>query len=152
MAAANTSPIYSLTPKIGKVNLVGNIGLTTSDGVGTVGTNLFLLLTGGSNGGTFVSRIRIHAYATAAATNTAATVLRFYASTIASGATTAANTFLIQEIGVGILSAANASTALTPIEFPVNWAVPTNETILVSSHANLASNTGFQIVAISGDY
>lgn len=151
MAAPNTSPIFSLTPKIGKVNLVGNIALATSDGVGTVGTNLFLLLTGGANVGTFVSRIRIHAYATAP-TNTAATVLRFYASTVAAGTTLATNTFLIQEIGVGILAASNATTALTPIEFPVNWAVPTNETILVSSHANLAANTGFQIVAIGGDY
>jgi len=147
---ANTSPIYTLTPDLSKVNLVGNIALATSDGVGTVGTNLFLLLTGAANG-SFVSRIRIHAYATAP-TNTAATVLRFYASSVTAGPTLATNTFLFQEIGVGILAASNATTALTPIEVPVNWAVPAGETILVSSHANLAANTGFQIIAIGGDY
>ena len=150
---ANTSPIYTLTPLVGKYTLTGNIGLATSDGVGTIAATpgLYLLVTGGAQG-TYISRIRIHAYATAAATNTAATVLRFYHSTVVAGACTAADTRLFQEVGIGILAAAHSTTALTPIEFSVNYVVPSGETILISSHANLAANTGFMVLALGGSY
>lgn len=149
---SNTSPIFTLTPYVGKINLVGNIGLTASDGAGTIAATpgLFLLVTGAAQG-TLISRIHIHAYATAA-TNTAATVLRFYLSTQTSGVCTAANTFVFCEVGFGILAAANATTALTAVDIPINFVVPATEGILVSSHANLAANTGFQILAIGGSY
>jgi hypothetical protein len=148
----NTSPIFTLTPYVGKVNLTGNIGLAASDGAGTIGATpgLYLLVTGQTNG-TLISRIHIHAYATTP-TNTSATVLRFYHSTQASGVCTAANTWLIYELGLGILAAANATTALTPIDIPLNYVVPSAETILVTSHSNLAANTGFQVLAIGGSY
>jgi hypothetical protein len=152
---ANTSPIFSVTPVIGKANLISTtIGaLAASDGVGVIsgGTiTMIKLITGGANG-TLISRIRIYPYATVAATNTQATVLRFYHSTQASGNTAATNTFVFQEIAVGIIAAAHATISISPIEFPCNFVIPANDTILVSTHAALAANTGFQILAYSGD-
>jgi hypothetical protein len=151
MAAGNTSPIFTAIGVIGKVNLAGNIGIVASDGIGTVGTAHFLLATGGAQG-TYVSRIRIHAYATAAAQATGATVLRFYISTKAAGATAATDTFVFQEVGIGALSASNATVALTPIDIPCGFVLPVGITILVSSHANMAANTGFQVTLFGGDY
>src|ERR1700675_5094698 len=97
--AQNTSPIFSLVPNVSAAQLVnGTTASARSDGVGTIGTDLLKAFTAGANG-SFISRARISAYATTPTTETA-TIIRLFLSTQASGATTAANTFLIQELGV----------------------------------------------------
>jgi hypothetical protein len=148
--AQNTLPVFSLVPNIGDCQLTGNIASAKSDGTGTIGTDIFLAFTAGANGA-YVSRARINAYATTPTTTTA-TVIRLFLSTQSSGATTAANTQLIQELAVGAMGAANATGALMPLEVLLNFAVPAGMTVLASIHANLAANSGFQVVIIGGDY
>ena len=148
--AQNTLPVFSLVPNIGDCQLTGNIASAKSDGTGTIGTDIFLAFTAGANGA-YVSRVRIYAYATTPTTMTAS-VIRLFLSTQSSGATTAADTQVIQEIAVGALTAANASNAVMPLEVVLNIAIPASMTVLASIHANLAANTGWQIVVIGGDF
>ena len=75
--AANTSPIYSLTPNISGAEIT--TANTNSDGTGTIGNNIFKVYTAGTNG-SYVSVIRWSAVATVATTATTATVGRLFIS------------------------------------------------------------------------
>lgn len=150
--AANTTPIFGLTGVLGTTRITAqqaNAG--RSDGGGTVGTDVFKAATGGTNG-TFVKEIRVKAAATAAATNTTATSIRVYASTVGSGATTSADTKLIGEFAIPVVSAANISAPSPDFCFPVNFVVPSGSFLHVGSGAALAANTEFHATAIGMDY
>lgn len=150
MAAPNTEAIFTKTPVVGTTRITA--ANARNDGNGTIGTDMFLLLTAGANGGTFVPFVKAKAAATAAGTSTAATVIRLYLSTQSSGATTSANTKFIGEVPVPIVSAAN-STGVTPdFVIPVGFAVPTGSSLLVSSHVAPAASTEYHVIAPGGDY
>jgi len=148
--AANTSPIYSLTPNISGV--APTAANTNSDGTGTIGTNLFKAYTAGANG-SYVSVIRWSAVGTAASTNTNATVGRIFISSVTSGTTSPGNNiWLLAEYALALQSADNAATATFFIEVPVYKALPAGWTILVTNHATPAANTAWQAVVYGGDY
>lgn len=149
--AQNTSPIFSLVPKIGFGTLTGNIAHARSDGVGTIGTDIFLMFTADATDGSYVSKLRISAAATTPTTMTAS-VIKIYISSVTSGATTAANTVLFQEISTAAIPAANASNATNYYEIPCDFALPASYTILAAIHANMAANTRYQILTFAGDY
>lgn len=147
----NTNPIYSLVPVVSFGTITGNVGLTRSDGVGTIGTDIFLLFTAHATDGSFVSKIRISAAATTPTTMTAS-VIRFYISTVGSGATTAANTVLYAEVAVAALAAANTSNATNFYEVPFNVPLAAGQYIHASIDDNLAANTRWQFLTFAGDY
>jgi hypothetical protein len=149
--AQNTHPIYSLIPVVSFGTLTGNIGLTRSDGVGTIGTDMFKVFTADATDGSFVSKLRISA-AASASTSMTASVIRIYISSITSGATTAADTMLYAEVAVAALAAAHTSNATNFYEVPFNVALAPSQTILVSIDDNLATNTRWQILVFAGDY
>src|ERR1041385_2452304 len=97
--AANTAPIFSLTPNVSSVTLTTTAANTSSAGGGTVATDIFKVFTTGANG-SFVQKIRFMSVASAANTTGVATTLRVFISSVGSGATSAADTFLIGEISV----------------------------------------------------
>lgn len=146
--AANTSPIFTLTPNVGSVLVTA--ANTSSQGGGTVGTDIFLAFTAGANG-SYIDRIRWIPTATAATTTTA-TVGRAFLSTIASGATTSANTKLWEERTLAAIAADNASTAVVWYDTPLGFFIPATTTILVTNHAAPAANTAWRAVVIGGDY
>jgi hypothetical protein len=149
--AANTSPIYSLTPNIGDTNILTTSTMTRSDGVGTIGTNLFLVFTAGLDG-SFVQRVRFIPVSSAAAVNSVATTLRVFLSSLNVGTTTTSDTFLIAEISVPAISTANATSAATYYEIPLNIAVPTGHYILVSQHVAQTTNQNWQAMVFGGNY
>lgn len=149
--AQNTNPIYSLIPGVAFGTLTGNVGLTRSDGVGTVATDIFLMFTADATDGSFVSKVRISAAATTS-TAMAASVIRLYISSIAAGATTAANTVLYVEVAVAALAAAHTSNATNFYEVPFNIALGPSQTILASIDDNLTANTRWQFLTFYGDY
>lgn len=150
MTAPNTNPVFSLTPNNGKAAVTA--ACTKSDGTGTIGTDLFLLLTAGAQG-TWVSKVRLNSVATSAATSTTATVARLFISTKTSGATTGGtDTFLLAEVTLPSVPADSSSAPTSPIEIPLNIALKAGETLLVSNHATPASNTSQHAVAFAGDY
>lgn len=150
-AVQNTSPIYTQVPFVSSGTITGNVGLTRSDGVGTIGTDIFKIFQADATDGSFVSKVRISAAATASASMTAS-VIRLYISSITSGATTADNTGLYQEISVAALAAAHTSNATNFYEIVFNVALPPSYTILASIDDNLTANTRWHFLTFGGHY
>lgn len=150
-AVQNTNPIYTSTSSLSFGTLTGNIGLTRSDGVGTIGTDIFKMFTADATDGSFVSKVRISPAATTS-TSMTASVIRLYISSIQSGATTAANTVVYQEIAVAALAAAHTSNSVNYYEIVFNTFIPAGYTILASIDDNLAANTRWQFITFASDY
>lgn len=148
---ANTSAIFGLTPNVGAVQF-GSAALTKSDGSATaIGTDIFKALTAGANGA-YVEKIRLSPVATVAATATSGTVHRIYVSSVTSGATTNANTFLIAEVAASSQTADQTTSATFYIELPLNIKLNANWTLLVSTHIINAANTNWTAVAFGMDF
>lgn len=151
--AVNNDPLLAGKPNNGNaVWLPATTANTKSDGTGTIGTDMLLLLTADTTYGTFVQKVRLSAQAGTAATATTATVARIYISTISSGATTNANTTLYAEVACASQTADQTTTATAPIEIPLGIALAAGETLLFSMHHAAAANTSWGITAIGGDY
>jgi hypothetical protein len=150
--AANTTPIFPLTPNISAVQF-GATALTKSDGsaVTGIGTDIFKAFTAGA-AGSFVERIRISPVATAAATATAATVHRIYVSSKTTGNTANTDTFLIQEIGAAAQTADHSTNGTFFFDIPLNFKLPANWTILVSTHVVNNGSTNWTAVVFAMDY
>lgn len=156
---ANTSPIFSLTPNVGTALIATTSAQVKSDGTcGGSGTDLmYCVFISGANG-SFLQRIRFNVVANAAATNSVATTLRVYLSTVstaigaAAGATTNANTFLLAEISVPIISSSHSTNATNFFEVPLNIAIPTGRYIMVSQHIAQTTNQAWNAKAFGGDY
>ena len=146
---ANTSPIFGLTPNVTGVVITTASTNTSSTGTGTVATNMFRAFTAGANG-SYIQKIRFMSTATAP-NNSVATTLRIFISSIASGATTAADTSLSGEIAVPIIATDNATNSTNFYDFPLNIAIPTNNYIYVSQHT-AQTNTQWIAVAFGSDY
>jgi hypothetical protein len=150
----NTSPIFTLTPKItGQTILSTLTANANSDGTGNLtSTPTMVLLFTASASGSFVSKIRISAAGTTSVAMEA-TVISIYISSITSGATTNANTFLFAEISTAAITAASATVATNYYEIPVNLALQANQTILASIRAVPAANTHeWVLLTFAGDY
>src|SRR5437588_11389000 len=116
--AANTSPIFALTPNVGRaVLLPATTANTKSDGTGTIATDMLVAFTAGTNG-SLVYSIRFTPVASVAATATTATTLRAFESTQASGATTNANTSNLAEVAAAAQTADHSTNAIFFIEMP----------------------------------
>ncbi len=150
--AANTVPIFTEAPILGKAIWTNSSTANTrSDGNGTVGTSMVLLVSGGADG-TFVNRVRFMPTATTAATATTATVIRVYLSTVNSGGTTSADTVLVAELGAPSQTAASATVAVTPLDLSLGFGIPSGWYLLVSMHHVAAANTVWEMTAYGGDY
>ena len=146
---ANTNPIYPLTPRVRGVAITA--ANTRSDGVGTIGTDLFLVGTVGADAA-FLRFIEFWPTASVAATSTTATVARAFTSEVSSGTTTVAKTNPLGELPLTSQSAANSTTAVTPVVLQINKQIEAGDSILVSNHAAPAANTQWKAVAYWGDY
>ena len=101
--------------------------------------------------GSFIQRVRFIATATAP-TTTGATVARVFISSVGSGATTSANTFLFQEISLVAIAAASASTAAQPIDIVLGFGIDPGFTILVTNHTAPVVNSAWRAIVIGGHY
>lgn len=157
--AANTAPIFTLTPNVSGVKIGTTSAQVKSDGTSAgSGTDLMYSVWASGTNGSFLQKIRFMPVASAAAVNSVATVLRIYISTVntavgtAAGATTNANTMLLAEISVPIINASNSTQAANFIEVPLNIPVPTGRWILISQHIAQTTNQNWQGEAFGGDY
>lgn len=148
---ANTKPIFSAVPILGanKITAANTNGL----GSGTIGTDISRLLAP-STDGTYVSRILLTAAASAANTNTVATIFRAFISTISGNNATigGTDTFLIGECYMPIVSADSSTAQTSPYFIPVGFALPSNYGLIITSHIAAAANTQWHAVAIGGNY
>ena len=148
--AQNTSPVFPLTVNTSGVQ-VGSAANVKSDGSSTaIGTDIFKVFTAGANG-SMVYSIRIYPTASAAATAISATVVRIFVSSVASGATTNTNTFLLFEQAIPVVTADQTVTAIAYYEVVLNKFINANATILATSHVINAANTNITVVCFGGD-
>ncbi len=156
---ANTAPLFSLTPNVGSVKLGTTSAVVTSDGSssGTSTQLMYSCFAAGANG-SFVQKVRFMTVASAAAVNSVATTVRVYLSTVntavgsAAGATTSANTQLLAEQSLPLISTANSTNATNFYDIPLNIAIPTGTWILVSQHLAQTTNQQLQATCYGGNY
>jgi hypothetical protein len=149
MSSPNTLPRFGLTAVCTPVAVTA--ANTSSEGGGTVGTSNFLCVTGGANG-TLVSKIRWQLTASVAGTGSTGTVGRIFYSTVGSGATTSANTFLIDEVNLPALTADSATVSLPSFDRPLDFEVPSGGFLLVTNHAAPAASTQWIAVPFAVSY
>ena len=151
--AANTSPIFSLTPNVGIVKLTTTWASVKSDGTcaQSGADSMGKVFTSGTNG-SFLQRVRFNTVANTANTTGVATVLRVYLSTVTSGATAAADTQLLAEISVPAIASDHSTNGTNFYEVPLNIAIPTARYIYVSQHVAQTTNQQWQATAFGGDY
>jgi hypothetical protein len=147
---ANTDPIFTKSVELGSVRITA--GNTSSDGNGTIGTDLFLVETADATNGGFVRKVELMPTASVANTATTATVGRVFISNVSSGATTNANTYLYREVTLGVITAASSSAAVFPQVVVINEGLAAGQSILVSTHAAPAANTAWRATSFSGNY
>lgn len=148
--AANTAPIFTLTPNV-QGTAVGGTANTDSTGGGTIGTNIFKCFTAGA-AGSYVSKILFVPAASVPATSISATTIRVFLSNATGSTTTSANTWLVGEVGASNQFADNTTTAVGPYELPLNFAIPAGWFILVANHVVNAGNTTWIATVFGGDY
>lgn len=151
---ANTSPIWGLTPNVGRVGITTTNAQVKSDGTsaGSGADIMFKAFTAGANG-SYVDRVRFFCVANAAATTSVATTLRVYLSTVAApGATTSSDTFLLGEISVPAISASNSTNATNYYDVILEQVIPTGTYIHVSQHVAQTTNQRWNAIAYGSDY
>ena len=143
------------TPQFTKNGVLGSVLVTaantSSQGGGTIATDIFKALTADTTNGTFVEYVRWIPTATTP-TSTGATVGRVFASSVTSGAVTSANTVLLAEVALPIIAADSATLAVNWIDIPINCRLPAGWTLLVTNHAAPAANTAWRANVVGGDY
>jgi pyruvoyl-dependent arginine decarboxylase (PvlArgDC) len=147
--AGNATPNFTKNGNINSVLVTA--ANTSSQGGGTIATDIFKAFTADSTNGSYVERVDWIATGTAATTTTG-TVARVFISSVTSGATTSSNTWLIGEVALPAIGADNASTAVNVLSVPVGFRIPAGYTILVTNHAAPATNTAWRANVIGGDY
>ena len=147
--AGNSDPLFVRNGKNGSVLVTA--ANTSSQGGGTIGTDIFLAFTADATNGSLVRQIDFIPTATAP-TATTATVGRVFLSSVSSGATTSANTRLIAEVTLAATNADNTSSAVYPVTIPLNIPLAPGETILVTNHAAPAASTAWRANVFGGDF
>lgn len=142
----NNDPIYS---RVGDVTNNGTTGMNQSitaaanDYTG-VSANNSLVFTADATNGSFIQRLRFKA----AGSNASATVARIYINN-GSANTTATNNSFCGELSLPITTA-SATSALSDIDYPLNFALPAGFRIYVGLGTAVAG--GWVVTPIAGKY
>jgi hypothetical protein len=141
--AANTSPIFTLTPDIQWINAMVTANNTLDI---TAGTTYTAFTADATNGG-FVRELRVKA---SPANNTAATVVRVWLNN-GSAVGTIANSALIGELGIPATTA-SAVNALPDFVFPLGLAMPAGYKIILTIGTAPGGSGQFVGTVIGGKY
>lgn len=146
---ANTDPIFS------KAGLFGSVAVTaantSSQGGGTIATDIFLAFTADATNGSFVRELNWVLGESTISTASTATVGRIFISTAGSGGTTSSNTHLFREVAL-VSQTPSTTLAAVPIVIPLNFILPAGYFILVTNHAAPAANTHWKAIVFGGQY
>lgn len=156
--AANTSPVFPLTPNLGVMNALLSTAMTNTkafDGTEAVGTAMVLCFTAGSDGAR-LDRITVRLTSTnGSALTTAsltATLVRFWVNN-GSVNTIATNNQLLGEVAIPAASLTSLGTSTQPIyEFECNLALPAGYKIYAGLTVATANNTAVVVCPVGGNY
>ena len=146
---ANTNPIYSKAGIFGAVAVTA--ANTSSQGGGTVATDIFLAFTADATNGSYVRDLVWTLGESTINTASTATVARVFVSTVGSGATTSSNTHLLAEVALASQTP-SSTVGMTPIVIPLNFILPAGYFILVTNHAAPVANTQWKALVRGGQY
>lgn len=149
--AANTSPIWTLTPNVSHADILTTATNVNTTAPGTIGTNCFVAFTSGVNG-SYIQKFRFSFVSTTSVISSVSTTLQVYSSTVNTGATTAANTDLLAIVQAAPQTVSAVTTASYAIEVPFNYAIPANRYLLVAQSVAQNTNANWQGLAIGGNY
>lgn len=125
-----------------------------TDGVGFVvsgGTvTHYIAFTAGTNG-SYIKEARIKCCTTNGATAVAATSIRFFTSTVSSGATALADTHFLTEVAIPTFTPAT-TTSSPDFIVPLNFAMESGKYLLVCTGVVANANTYYKVTTIGGDY
>lgn len=140
--AANTSPIFPLTPKVswGKVTTADGTASKNHDGTSS---GAVLVFTAGVNGAR-VDEIRLEALGT----NTA-TACRIFANN-GSDQTSATNNTLLKEFTVASTTISETAALAENVWTPANMVLPTGYRLYAVLGTTIA--TGLQVTVLGGDF
>lgn len=147
--AANSDPIYSRRGDIQGIAITA--ANTSSQGGGTVGTDIFLAFVADATNGSFVREVRFCLAESSIGTPSTAAVLRVFISSVSTGSTTSSNTHLWQE-AAATAQTPTSTAAAAPICIPLNVMLPAGYAILLTSSVAPAANTHWKATVIGGDY
>jgi hypothetical protein len=133
--AANTSPIFALTPELA----IATVTTATTDRTGATMTNTVTLLTAATNG-TKITQIG----AKVAGTNTATLVLIFVSDS------SGANFKLFDEITLAAATASTTATSQRAVTAYSDLQLKSGQVVKVGT--TVATAAGVNIFAIKGDY
>lgn len=145
----NTDPLYS---RVGAIQAIAvTAANTSSQGGGTIATDIFLAFSPDTTNGSFIREIMWVLGESTIATASTATVGRIFISSVGSGATTSSNTHLFREIALPSQTP-SSTLAGVPIVVPCNFMLQPDQFILVTNHAAPAANTHWKAVTFGGKY
>lgn len=149
--ASNATPNFVKNGIISAVRVTA--ANTSSEGGGTIGTDIFLVQVADATNGSFIESVRWIGRASAANTALSATVGRLFVSSKSSGATTSADTDLLMEITLPTATG-DSSTAATPwYDLAVNVRLEAGQTLLATTHAAPAASSSYASMSLGGgDY
>jgi hypothetical protein len=144
----NVDPIWSREGDIQAVAVTA--ANTSSQGGGTIGTDIFKAFQADATNGGYVRELR---WSLAETTSTAstATVGRVFISSVTSGATTSSNTHLIAEVALATQTPSGTLPGV-PVVVPLDFALPPGYTILVTNNVIPVANTHWKAVVFGGKY
>lgn len=146
----NTDPIYSRAGSLGSPVAI-TTGNASSQGGGTIGTDIFLAFTADATNGSFVREVRMTLAESTIGTASTATVGRVFLSTQTSGTTTSSNTHLWMEVTLPTQTP-TATAAGTSVVVPMNIILPAGWAVLVTNGSNPAANTHWKAIVVGGNY
>ena len=154
--AANTTPIYTITPNVNGVKIVQTNAQVKSDGTSAAsGADMMYKVFSAGTNGSYLEKIRFTPVAEAALATTP-TTLRIYVSSIATPdltPTTNANTFLLFETAASATITAASLTVASPYyEIVLNISIATGQYIHVSQAIAQANAVKWQAIAYGGDF
>lgn len=156
--AANTSPIFPLTPNPGLLNVLLSTAMTNTkafDGTQAAGTALAQCFLAGANGAR-VDSVSVNYTSTngaAASGTTAATVMRFWLNN-GNDNTVAANNQLLGEVAIPAQTVAALATAANPvITLPIGKSIPAGYKIFAGLTVAVGgTNCALTPTFAAGDY
>lgn len=147
--AGNGIPQFTRNGVVGSA--ISTAGNTSSAGNGTIGVDIWNVVTADALNGTFIEFVRFIAIATTPTTMTP-TVGRIFVSMVTAGITTVADTFLLAEVALPAASADSATNGGNPLDIPVNFRLPAGWALLFTTHAAPVANSNWRVIAVGGDY
>lgn len=146
--AANSSPMVVRVPADSSVLVTA--ANVSSQGGGTIGTDIFLLITAGADG-SLITKVRWVVTATASVTS-AACVARIFESSVPSGATNSTNTWLVDSVELPAVPAGSTTVKDLMIDRPLNLLLKAGRVLLVSNSIAPTANSAWRAFSYSGDY